>query len=307
MSSPTPTPTGARPPWPGACWRRGVGLRHAASGSCTRTDPSSSSGGWPPPASAPITVPLSTFSTSAELRRLLGQADVAVLLAADGFRAHDYRRALVEAVPELDLTSPPPLLAPSMPNLRRLAFTSGTGSGPDPDWTVAALLDAGAAVGADVLAATEAEVEPADRMVIVHTSGSTSAPKGVIHQHGPLHPPPRRPQRAPPVHARTRSCSPTRRSSGSAASPTALLGTLLAGADPRVLERDRPSARPSTCSERTRPTMVNGFAASVAHLAARPVVPRARPLVDPARQPLADHARRRPRRPTPSCATTCWA
>src|SRR3546814_2532443 len=37
-----------------------------------------------------------------------------------------------------------------------------------------------------VLAAAGAAVRPSDRMVIVHTSGSTSRPKGVIHQHGPL-------------------------------------------------------------------------------------------------------------------------
>ena len=119
-----------------------------------------------------VAVPLSTFSTSAELRTLLFSADVEVLLASPSFGGRDYAEALREAVPDLDAGLLPPLSALSVPALRRVTF--------DQD----ALATDGADVDDEVLAAAEAGVRPSDRMVIVHTSGSN--PKGVIHQHGPL-------------------------------------------------------------------------------------------------------------------------
>ena len=120
-----------------------------------------------------VTVPLSTFSTSAELHMLLRNADIEILLATTSFRGRSYVDALTEVVP--DLAGTLPLHAPSTPALRRVVFDTGD-----------ALVAEGVEVDDDMLAAAEAAVRPSDRMVIVHTSGSTSEPKGVIHQHGPL-------------------------------------------------------------------------------------------------------------------------
>ena len=86
-----------------------------------------------------VAVPFSTFSTAVELRTLLNNADVDMLLAAPGYRTHDYVQVLCEAVPELDLGARPPLFSPSVPALRRVAFDSpeapSTPGGPSGQWS----------------------------------------------------------------------------------------------------------------------------------------------------------------------------
>ena len=217
-----------------------------------------------------VTIPLSTFSTSAELGTLLRRSDIELLLAATSYRSRGYLDALREAVPELDVTQPPPLFAPSTPALRRVVF-DGAASGVATEWTIAGLLAAGAAVGDDVVAAAGPAVRPSDRMVIVHTSGSTSEPKGVIHQHGTLV---RHIDNLNELRRYTEddvlfSNSPFFWVGGFA---YGLLGTLLAGATLLCSNATDPSMTLDLI-ERVRPTMVNGFAASVAHLAKDPTFP----------------------------------
>ena len=214
-----------------------------------------------------IAIPLSTFSTGVELRDLLRNGDIEILLTTTSFRGRDYVAALRDAVPELDFGAGPPLLASAMPALRRVAFDASA-PGVASAWTTDALVAAGAGVGRDRLANTEARVSPADRMVIVHTSGSTRAPKGVIHQHGPLI------RHVDNLNALRRytedevlfSNSPFFWIGGFA---YGLLGTLLAGAT-LICSNATDTAASLDLLERTRPTMVNGFAASVASLAKDP-------------------------------------
>jgi acyl-CoA synthetase (AMP-forming)/AMP-acid ligase II len=203
-----------------------------------------------------VSLPLSTFSTSAELRALLRSGDVEALLSTTGFRGRDYTTAVREAVPGLDLAARSPQHIVPMPALRHVAL------GLD------ALADAGAGIGDDVLAAAAASVRPSDRLVIVHTSGSTSDPKGVIHQHGPLlrHLDNLNQLRRYTADEVLFSNSPFFWIGGFAYS---LLGTLLAGAT-LVCSNATDAAATLDLLERARPTMVNGFAATVAHLAADP-------------------------------------
>jgi acyl-CoA synthetase (AMP-forming)/AMP-acid ligase II len=108
-------------------------------------------------------------------------------------------------------------------------------------------------------------------MVIVHTSGSTSEPKGVIHQHGPLirHVDNLNQLRRYTADEVLFSNSPFFWIGGFA---YGLLGTLLAGAT-LVCSNATDAAATLDLLERVRPTMVNGFAASVAHLANDPSFP----------------------------------
>ncbi|MGH7292642.1 MAG: AMP-binding protein, partial [Myxococcota bacterium] len=210
-----------------------------------------------------VSVPLSTFSTSAELRVLLRNADVALLLSASSYRSHDYAAVLRGAVPELDFDLPPPLLVPSMPVLRHVAFVAPGARG-DPAWSQRWVEEQGRAIEPSVLAAAEAEVSPGDRLTIVHTSGSTAEPKGVIHTHGTLI---RHLDNLNQIRRYTPdevlfSNSPFFWIGGLAYS---LLGTLVAGG--RLVCSNAPhAAGVLDMLERERPTMVNGFAQTVAHL-----------------------------------------
>jgi acyl-CoA synthetase (AMP-forming)/AMP-acid ligase II len=208
-----------------------------------------------------VAVPLSTFSTPAELRGLLRGADVALLLAASAYRSHDYVAALHEAVPELDLGAAPPLFAPSLPVLRRIAFAE---PGRTDGWSSRGLEAEGRGIEPAALAAAEADVHPGDRLTIVHTSGSTAEPKGVIHAHGTLI---RHLDNLNQLRRYTPaevlfSNSPFFWIGGLAYS---LLGTLVAGAR-LVCSNATSAAGVLDVLERERPTQVNGFAQSVAHL-----------------------------------------
>ena len=210
-----------------------------------------------------VTVPVSTFSTGAELRTLLRNADVEVLLSAREYRSHDYVATLESVVGDLATLesvagelAAPPLFVPSLPVLRHVYFG-------EPGF-----------VGSDdsVLDAAEADVAPSDRLVIVHTSGSTSEPKGVIHSHGALirHLANLNEIRRYTAEEILFSNSPFFWIGGFA---YALLGTVLAGA--RLVCSNAPSAAGVLdVLERERPTMVNGYAQSVAHLPDDPTFAR---------------------------------
>jgi acyl-coenzyme A synthetase/AMP-(fatty) acid ligase len=227
----------------------------------------SSSAGSPRRGSAPWGVPLSTFSTGAELRALLRNADVALLLAASSYRSHDYAAALREAIPELDLGVAPPLFAATLPVLRRIAFADPV-AGASSAWSIQSIEAGGASIDPAALEAAESSVSPGDRLTIVHTSGSTGEPKGVIHTHGALI---RHLDNLNRIRRYTSgevlfSNSPFFWIGGLAYS---LLGTLVAGAS-LVCSNATRASDVLDLLERERPTMVNGFAQSVAHLARDP-------------------------------------
>jgi len=119
----------------------------------------------------------------AELRRALRFGDVAVLLSARTLLGRDHERFLEEAVPSLaSHRSDAPLRDRDVPYLRSVCMLGGS----ERPWAVAVSHDGPGPQDVDVplLAAVEAEVVPADPIVVVYTSGSSADPKAVVHTHG---------------------------------------------------------------------------------------------------------------------------
>jgi acyl-CoA synthetase (AMP-forming)/AMP-acid ligase II len=216
-----------------------------------------------------VSVPLSTFSTTPELVGLLNGSDAAFILATTAYRSQEFVASLSSGIDGLELTQGPPLMSGQLPSLRRIAFEgAGLPSSIDAEWTMRGFLERSKEVSGEVLTAAESFVSAADHLVIVHTSGSTSEPKGVIHSHGPLirHLDNLNQLRQYDQSEILFSNSPFFWIGGFA---YALLGTLVAGAT--LVCANAPTASGVLdVLERERPTMVNGFAASVAHVADDP-------------------------------------
>lgn len=198
-----------------------------------------------------IALPLSTMSTPAEIKGLLASSDSEFLIAMQSYRGRSFRDVLREAIgsePDGEL------MLRSIPTLRRVWFG------------ITDLEAAGQADTPSVNAAQE-QVTSADTLMLVHTSGSTSAPKGVIHTHGQVI---RNMRRQNATRGLTESevlfsNSPWFWVGGLAYS---FLATLIAGA--RLICS---SARPADMLdfiEAERPTMCNGVASTMLALAQDP-------------------------------------
>ena len=179
-----------------------------------------------------VVVPFSTFATAAELRDQLIHSDTEILLSASGFRGHDYAARLA---------------AVTAPSLRHVVFDNRiTGD-------------------SALLPALEDDVEGCDPLAIIYTSGSTGVPKGAVHTHESLLGHQRNLNEIRGLTAKDRLfCnSPFFWIGGFA---FGLLATLLAGSTLMCSNATDP-AETLDLLEAVRPTVTNGFAAGVAHLA----------------------------------------
>jgi acyl-CoA synthetase (AMP-forming)/AMP-acid ligase II len=218
-----------------------------------------------------VAVPISTFSKPDELRVVLAGSDACVLLGVPEYRGNDYLSALQTACTGLDLSSAGPILSPDAPSLRRVHL-DGRVAGLHHDHSLDALLRSSEVVDDEILDAVEADVMPSDRMMIVYTSGSTSAPKGVIHEHGPLLHHLENLNRLRGLHAGVKlfSNSPMFWIGGAGYN---IVGTLVAGSTLLCSTALNPSDTLDFI-ERERPELVNGFAQSIAHVVSDPTFSR---------------------------------
>lgn len=129
-----------------------------------------------------VTALLNTYNKARELGWLLRHSDAQVLLTVDAHLGHDYLERLEQAVPGLADATAERVMVASQPYLRSV-WSWGDGARP---WAgrVDDLTTRADDVPDGLLAAVEEQVTPADPMVIVYSSGSTTDPKGAVHTHG---------------------------------------------------------------------------------------------------------------------------
>jgi fatty-acyl-CoA synthase len=138
-----------------------------------------------------VPVPMSTFSTRAELEHLVRASQVSLLLLEQRVLKKDFLAMLAEIEPAIEATRPGALVSERLPFLRRLVAVGGVPGGGEPrdpapqgaaeSWCD--FLAHGAAIPDAVVLARADSVHPADTGGIFFSSGTTSLPKGIVHSH----------------------------------------------------------------------------------------------------------------------------
>jgi acyl-CoA synthetase (AMP-forming)/AMP-acid ligase II len=126
-----------------------------------------------------LTVPLSTFAPGAELARLLRHTDTQLVLMGRSIAGRDLVERMQDALPGL-ATSGPAIALAEAPFLRRVWVWPSC----DRPWS--SLWPGATETVVPLGISAEQEVRPADDLVVVTTSGTTAAPKSVVHTHGSL-------------------------------------------------------------------------------------------------------------------------
>lgn len=129
-----------------------------------------------------LAVPMSTLYSPAEIAKVLRLADLHLLVAPARVLNIDVPERFEAALPELATQPAGNLELSAAPFLRHIVITAATDRRWATRWQPA---DTDLAAPA-LLPAVEAEVSPADLAIMVHTSGTTADPKGVLHTHGTL-------------------------------------------------------------------------------------------------------------------------
>ncbi|MFZ2240906.1 MAG: class I adenylate-forming enzyme family protein [Gordonia amarae] len=131
-----------------------------------------------------LVVPFSTLYAPGELAKGLRLGDVHLLIAPTRAVSVDVVAFLEDALPGLATHTGAAIAVPEAPYLRQIWLTGDAGR----PWARVVPPEIGPEdlVPQEILDSVEAEVCPADPAVMIHTSGSTADPKGVIHSHGVL-------------------------------------------------------------------------------------------------------------------------